>query len=126
MLELILQMTNFMGCHNDTAETAGVLDDGHAVDLLQSLVHDAGASDVCEAFSGICYLVCKKTETEREQIELDVSDSVARVCTTRGRWCWEMGFVNSLGGGKQQINKPTITNNLFAKGGKMHAKKRVN
>lgn len=30
-----------------------------------------------------------------------------------GKW----GFgVNSLGGGKQQINKPTITNNLFAKG----------
>lgn len=46
-----LQMTNFVGGHNDTAEAAGVLDDGHAVDLLQALVDDAGTSDVREAFT---------------------------------------------------------------------------
>lgn len=46
-------MTNFVGGHNDTAEAAGVLDDGHAVDLLQALVDDAGTSDVRKAFTGV-------------------------------------------------------------------------
>lgn len=45
------QMSNFVGSHDDAAEAAGVLDDGHAVHLLQSLVHHACAADVSEAFS---------------------------------------------------------------------------
>lgn len=43
-------MSHFMGSHNDAAEAAGVLDDGHAVHLLQSLVHHACAADVSKAF----------------------------------------------------------------------------
>lgn len=42
-------MPDFMCSDNDSAEAAGVLDDGHTVDLLQTLVDDARASDVCEA-----------------------------------------------------------------------------
>lgn len=42
-------MPDFVSGDNDAAEAAGVLDDGHAVDLLKALVHDARASDISEA-----------------------------------------------------------------------------
>lgn len=41
-----LQMTDFVGGHNDAAETAGILNDGHTVDLLQSLVDHTGAAHI--------------------------------------------------------------------------------
>lgn len=44
-------MSHFVSGHNDAAEAAGVFDDGHAVHLLQSLVHHACPTDVSEAFS---------------------------------------------------------------------------
>jgi hypothetical protein len=44
-------MTNFMSSDNDSTESAGVLDDGNTVDLLQALVNDTSSSDVREAFN---------------------------------------------------------------------------
>lgn len=44
-------MPNFVCGNNDSAEAAGVLNDGHAVHLLQALVHHTGTSDVSEACS---------------------------------------------------------------------------
>ena len=41
-------MTQLVSGHNDSRESPGVLNDGHGVDLLQSLVHDACAADVGE------------------------------------------------------------------------------
>lgn len=41
-----LQMTDFVGGHNDAAEAAGILNDGHTVDLFQSLVDHTGAAHV--------------------------------------------------------------------------------
>lgn len=43
-------MADFMSCNNDAAEAAGILDDGHAVDLLQTLVYDASSTDISESF----------------------------------------------------------------------------
>lgn len=44
------QMSDFVCGHNDAAESAAVLDDGHAVHLLQSLVHHARTAHVRESF----------------------------------------------------------------------------
>lgn len=46
-----LQMSDFMGGDDNAAEAAGVLDDGHAVHLLETLVHHAGAADVRESWA---------------------------------------------------------------------------
>ena len=42
-------MPDFMSSDNDSAEATGVLDDGHAVDLLQTFVHHASTSHVSKA-----------------------------------------------------------------------------
>ena len=42
-------MADFVGGDDDAGETAGVLDDGDAVDLLQAFVDDASATDVGES-----------------------------------------------------------------------------
>ena len=42
-------MTQLVSCDNDARKSAGVLDDGDAVDLFQPLVDDAGSADVREA-----------------------------------------------------------------------------
>lgn len=39
-------MADFVGGHNDAAETAGILNDGHTVDLLQSFVNHTGAAHI--------------------------------------------------------------------------------
>lgn len=44
------QMPDFMCSNDDTAEATSVLDDGHAVDLLQAFVDHARASDIGEAW----------------------------------------------------------------------------
>lgn len=44
-----LQMSHLVGSHNDATEAAGVLNDGHAVHLLQPLVHHACAADIGKA-----------------------------------------------------------------------------
>jgi len=41
-------VSDFVGGDDDAGEAASVLDDGNAVDLLQSLVDDASATDVGE------------------------------------------------------------------------------
>ena len=46
-----LQMADFMSSDDNSRETAGVFDDGHAVDFLQTLVDDASSADVCESCS---------------------------------------------------------------------------
>ena len=46
---LHLQVADFVGGDDDAGETAGVLDDGDAVDLLQAFVDDASATDVGES-----------------------------------------------------------------------------
>lgn len=46
-------MPNFMCSHNDSAEATGVLNDGHTVDLLQALVHNARTSNIGEAWSSV-------------------------------------------------------------------------
>ena len=43
-----LQMADFVGCDDDAREATGILDDGDAVDLLQTLVNDASSTDVGE------------------------------------------------------------------------------
>ena len=40
------QMPELVSRHDDPGEAAGVLHDGHAVDLLQPLVHDTGPTHV--------------------------------------------------------------------------------
>ncbi len=42
-------MANFVGSHDDSGETAGVFDDGHAVDLFKSFVDHTGSTDVGES-----------------------------------------------------------------------------
>ena len=44
-------MSKFVSSDNDAGESSGVFHDGHAVHLLEPLVDDAGAADVCEAGS---------------------------------------------------------------------------
>lgn len=44
-------MPDFMCSDNDSAEATGVLDDGNAVDLLQSLIHNASSADIRESFN---------------------------------------------------------------------------
>lgn len=44
-----LQMSHLVGSHNDATEAAGILNDGHAVHLLQPLVHHARAADIGKA-----------------------------------------------------------------------------
>lgn len=39
-------MTDFVSGDDDTRESTGVLDDGHTVDFLETLVNDTGSSDV--------------------------------------------------------------------------------
>ncbi len=46
---MFLQMSQFVSGDDDSGESAGVLDDGHTVHLLQTLVDDAGAADVGES-----------------------------------------------------------------------------
>lgn len=44
-----LQMSHFVGGHNDATKSTGILNDGHTVHLLQSLVHHARAADIGKA-----------------------------------------------------------------------------
>lgn len=41
-------MADFVRGHDDARKSAGVLDDGHAVDFLEAFVHDARAAHVRE------------------------------------------------------------------------------
>lgn len=43
-------MSNFMGGNDNSRKATGVLNDGHWVDLLQSLVHHASATDIREPY----------------------------------------------------------------------------
>lgn len=43
------QMANFVGSHDDAAESAGILDDRNTVDLLEALIHDACSTNVRES-----------------------------------------------------------------------------
>lgn len=45
---MYLQVSNFMCGHNDTAETASILNDGNTVDFFQTLVHNAGTTNICK------------------------------------------------------------------------------
>ena len=40
--------SNLMSSHDDTAETAGIFDDGDRVHLFQTLVHHTGTADIGE------------------------------------------------------------------------------
>jgi len=50
-------MANFVGSHDDSGETAGVFDDGHAVDLFKSFVDHTGSTDVGESCSSAIAIV---------------------------------------------------------------------
>ena len=41
-------MADFVSCDNDSGESAGILDDGDAVDLFEPLVDDASSADISE------------------------------------------------------------------------------
>jgi len=73
-------VSDFVGGDDDAGEAASVLDDGNAVDLLQSLVDDASATDVGETFiesnQRPCYFHHTKEQTDREN--QDVGDSEGR------------------------------------------------
>ena len=45
-LVLYLQMADFVSSDDDARESTGVLNDGYTVDFLETLVNDAGSSDV--------------------------------------------------------------------------------
>lgn len=46
-------MPDFVSSDNDATEAAGVLDNSHAVHLLQALIDDTRASDIGEAWDEI-------------------------------------------------------------------------
>lgn len=44
-----LQMADFVSGDNDSGEAASILNDGYAVDFLETLVDDTGSTDVGES-----------------------------------------------------------------------------
>lgn len=49
---LDLQMADFVSSDDDAGESTGVLDDGYAVDFLETLVNDTGSSNVGKSCIG--------------------------------------------------------------------------
>lgn len=75
-------MTDFVGSYNDTAETAGILDDGNTVHLLQPLVDHAGASDVCKAL--LSFVLRPSVRGRNVIVTGYFSDQFEGVCTEGG------------------------------------------
>ena len=46
-----LQMTNFMSCNDNSAETTGVFDDGNTIDFLQAFVNHTSSTNIREPFN---------------------------------------------------------------------------
>jgi len=73
-------VSDFVGGDDDAGEAASVLDDGNAVDLLQSLVDDASATDVGETGSSSIAIVrneCSSTHVQFCDGDGDVVDGQA-------------------------------------------------
>jgi len=73
-------MADFVGCDDDAREATGILDDGDAVDLLQTLVNDASSTDVGEPGSSSIATVrneCSSTHVQFGDGDGDVVDGQA-------------------------------------------------
>lgn len=64
-----LQMSNFMCSHNDTAETASILNDSNAVDFFQTFVHNAGTANICKTFFVLIHFLAQMCFKEQKNVE---------------------------------------------------------
>lgn len=63
------QMPDFMSSNDDSAEATGVLDDGHAVDLLQPLVHHTGTSHVGKACCRMSRVIARRGSSNSRMVK---------------------------------------------------------